>query len=84
MATGSNKLAECSQHDGHWGLGIAMDNPDRHNGQLWGNNLLGKVLMELRQEFQDKLQIDHSQQLPIIPLLQQPQQQPESLEMIHQ
>jgi ribA/ribD-fused uncharacterized protein len=62
MATGTQNLAECSKWDSKWGLGIAIDNPDRSNGL--GQNFMGKLLAELRDEFRAKQeQIKTQQQL---------------------
>jgi len=33
-----------------WGIGISVDSPDANNPAAWkGKNLLGKVLMKVRQ-----------------------------------
>jgi ribA/ribD-fused uncharacterized protein len=54
LATGDSKLAECSPHDGHWGIKMDMSNPEKVQEGLWATNLMGQVLTFLRQEFQTK------------------------------
>ena len=48
----SNKiLAEASEKDRKWGIGVAVDNPKRYSMKEWdGNNYLGRILMEVRDE----------------------------------
>jgi ribA/ribD-fused uncharacterized protein len=44
-------LAEASPFDTKWGIGLAADHSDSCNMQKWkGRNLLGEVLMEVRDE----------------------------------
>lgn len=51
LATGSKTLAEASPFDKIWGIGVAEDHPDAENPSKWkGLNLLGNVLMEVREE----------------------------------
>lgn len=53
LRTGNAILAEASPHDRIWGIGIAADKAAKVNPSDWpGQNLLGKILMELRSEFQ--------------------------------
>ncbi|KAH8165044.1 hypothetical protein CIB48_g3183 [Xylaria polymorpha] len=50
LATGDRELVEASPFDRIWGVGFAAKNaPGRRN--KWGMNLLGKCLMEVREEF---------------------------------
>lgn len=51
LSTGNKTLAEASKRDAKWGIGIAIDDPERYTVSKWvGQNLLGKILMEVRDE----------------------------------
>lgn len=51
METGNALLAECSPKDKKWGIGIDISDPDRLDVSKWnGKNLLGRILMEVREE----------------------------------
>ena len=42
-------LAEASPHDMKWGIGLSADDPRARRRHSWpGRNLLGEVLMEVR------------------------------------
>jgi len=42
-------LAEASPYDAKWGIGLAAEDPSARRRHLWkGRNLLGEVLMEVR------------------------------------
>lgn len=47
LATGDRELAEASKFDRIWGIGFGAADAEAHRMQ-WGENLLGKVLMETR------------------------------------
>ena len=50
-ATGSNVLVEAAHYDTVWGIGLSEDHPDARSPEKWpGENLLGKLLMEVRSE----------------------------------
>ena len=50
LSTGDSILAECAVKDKTWGIGISMTNTKRFEPTQWkGDNLLGKVLMEVRE-----------------------------------
>lgn len=51
VATGNKILAEASPKDTKWGIGIAQDDPRCYMVKKWaGKNLLGRILMEVRDE----------------------------------
>ena len=51
LGTGGALLAECSPYDDIWGIGIGADDPEWRNTERWrGRNLLGRILMEVREE----------------------------------
>ena len=59
MSTKDSILAEAAPHDKIWGIGLAIDNPNAHNMNKWtGKNLLGKVLMQVRDDI--KIMLEHS------------------------
>ena len=51
LATQDTALAEASQFDGHWGIGMKMGHENLENNTKWGTNLFGGVLELLRSEF---------------------------------
>ena len=58
LGTGNALLAECSPYDKKWGIGIDIGDPDRLNIAKWkGRNLLGKVLMEVREELRQEIRL---------------------------
>lgn len=51
LSTGEKVLAECSERDIKWGIGTAIDDPNRYQPSKWkGKNDLGRILMEVRDE----------------------------------
>ena len=54
--TGNELLAECSPYDKKWGIGIDINDPDRLAVSNWkGKNLLGRILMEVREELREEI-----------------------------
>ncbi|KAI0204857.1 DUF1768-domain-containing protein [Astrocystis sublimbata] len=49
--TGDRELAEASPFDRVWGIGFVAKNADTRRRDKWGLNLLGKCLMEVRDEW---------------------------------
>ena len=55
LKTGSKHIAEASVWDKIWGIGLSVSDPRTANADQWcGLNLLGKALMRVRMELQDK------------------------------
>lgn len=51
LNTKDKLLVECSSRDKKWGIGIDINDPMRFDVELWdGDNLLGRLLMEVREE----------------------------------
>lgn len=56
LNTGNAVLAECSARDKKWGIGVDLDNPDYLDVSKWkGQNLLGRILMEVRDEMRQEM-----------------------------
>lgn len=54
--TGETVLVEASPFDGIWGINMSEDNPDIYTPEKWnGQNLLGFVLMDVRDSFSNIL-----------------------------
>lgn len=47
LATGERELVEAAPRDRVWGIGFGESEAEGNRGR-WGQNLLGKVLMEVR------------------------------------
>jgi len=55
LETGHKIIAEASPYDKIWGIGMGPKHPDEQCPNKWrGQNLLGKVLMEVRDEMRKK------------------------------
>ncbi|HIV12712.1 MAG TPA: NADAR family protein, partial [Candidatus Pullilachnospira stercoravium] len=49
--TGEEIIAECAVKDRIWGIGLSMKDEDRFCANKWkGQNLLGQILMRVREE----------------------------------
>lgn len=49
LSTGNREIVEASPVDNIWGIGFSSDNA-MENVDKWGQNLLGKVLMKVRED----------------------------------
>ena len=55
LGTGDAILAECSPTDKKWGIGIDIKDPARMDTSKWeGKNMLGRILMEVRDRQQKR------------------------------
>jgi len=55
LATGDKILVEVNPRDRIWGIGMDENNPNIYDETKWkGLNLLGKVLMEVREQLKEK------------------------------
>lgn len=53
IKTGDTEMVEASPYDKIWGVGLSEDDPRIHNKENWqGENLLGKVLDQVRLEIE--------------------------------
>lgn len=51
VETGEQMIAECAVKDRIWGIGLSMEDEERFYVNKWkGQNLLGKILMQVRAE----------------------------------
>lgn len=58
LATGNALLAECSPRDKDWGILLSTSDPEVQDITKWkGENLLGQVLMEVREELREELRV---------------------------
>ena len=58
LGTGNELLAECSPYDRQWGIGIDIGDSDRLVVSKWkGKNLLGRILMEVREELREEMML---------------------------
>lgn len=54
LATGNDLIAECSVKDRIWGIGLSMTDPRRLDDRQWrGEGLLGKILMQVREDLRN-------------------------------
>ena len=53
LATGERELVEASPRDRIWGVGFAEKNAE-NNRVRWGQNLLGKALMNVRARLREE------------------------------
>ena len=54
--TGNAVLAECAPNDRIWGIGLSLKGPYWDLSKWRGENRLGRVLMALRDEFQNGIE----------------------------
>lgn len=58
LATGNAVLAECSPRDKDWGILLSTSDPEVQDITKWrGENLLGQILMEVREELREELRV---------------------------
>ena len=63
LSTGNELLAECSPNDKKWGIGIDINDSDRFQVSNWkGKNLLGRILMEVREELREEIALSNDRQ----------------------
>lgn len=56
LSTGDEQICEASPLDRIWGIGLGVTNPDYKDPTKWrGQNLLGQVLLSLREEYKERL-----------------------------
>jgi len=68
LDTGNALLAECSPYDVKWGIGIDIHDPDCQIISKWkGKNLLGRILMEVREELRQDAEYIDARHLDPIP-----------------
>lgn len=52
LSTGNKVIAECIKDDNIWGIGLDLSDPARLDADSWkGKNVMGRILMKLRNEF---------------------------------
>lgn len=54
LKTGQKTLCEASPYDKYWGIGLGLNNPNRAERSKWGKNMLGQLLMKIREELRSK------------------------------
>jgi hypothetical protein len=52
MSTGTSKLGEASASSDFWGVGMSLYNKQRFDTNLWKNNAMGQILMEIQDSYQ--------------------------------
>lgn len=55
LATKGQELVEASPFDRVWGIGYKADEASTVSRKLWGENLLGKALMQVRSELREQM-----------------------------
>ena len=58
LATGDKIIAEASPQDAIWGIGMAENHINVADTNLWGQNLLGKAIMRVREKLKDGAKAD--------------------------
>jgi len=54
LSTGDRIIAEASPRDRIWGIGMAEDHPNVTDMSVWGQNLLGKAVMRVRETLRER------------------------------
>lgn len=52
LSTGNNIIVEANKYDRIWGIGMYADDKNLLRTELWGKNLLGKAIMQVRENLQ--------------------------------
>ena len=59
--TGEEIIAECAVKDRIWGIGLSMKDENRFSIDKWrGQNLLGKILMRVREDIRHQNKVDQA------------------------
>ena len=67
LGTGNAILAECSPYDKKWGIGINLNNSDCRVIAKWrGRNLLGRILMKVREELRQEIMASYDGRLQYV------------------
>ena len=53
LETGDRLLAEASRFDRVWAIGFDESNAEQVSRKTWGQNLLGKAIMQVREQLRD-------------------------------
>lgn len=54
LATGDRQIGEANPRDKYWGIGTSSETADAKDPKKWkGKNMLGVILMKLRNEFKE-------------------------------
>ncbi|KAK1585631.1 uncharacterized protein LY79DRAFT_557955 [Colletotrichum navitas] len=62
LATGERELIEASPRDRVWGIGFSPEEAPSTDRRLWGLNLLGKVLMEVRAALREEQEMERERE----------------------
>ena len=57
LESGNKHIVEASPYDAVWGIAMGEDDPDRFDESKWrGENLLGKCIMDVRDELREAME----------------------------
>ena len=66
LATGTKELVEASPYDRIWGIGYSEKQAQQVHRSQWGDNLLGKVLMEVREVLRRESSVGLPEQITVV------------------